>query len=58
VRYVSSLILKLRADYRRQEGAQFTLQKFHTEALRHGAPPIRLLREAMLKDSHVWDQVL
>jgi hypothetical protein len=36
-------ILKLREDYRRQEGSNFTLQKFHDEMLRHGAPPIRLL---------------
>jgi hypothetical protein len=50
--------LKLREDFRRQEGAKFTLQKFHDEALRHGAPPIRLLREVMLKDSGTWDRVL
>jgi uncharacterized protein (DUF885 family) len=50
-------ILKLREDYRKQEGARFTLQKFHDEMLRHGMPPIRLLREAMLKDSAAWDQV-
>ena len=51
-------ILKLREDYRKQEGAGFTLQKFHNEMLRHGAPPIRLLREVMLKDSSAWNQVL
>jgi uncharacterized protein (DUF885 family) len=50
-------ILKLREDYRKQEGAKFTLQKFHDEMLRHGMPPIRLLREVMLKDSASWDQV-
>jgi uncharacterized protein (DUF885 family) len=51
-------ILKLREDYRKQEGAKFTLQGFHNEMLRHGAPPIRLLRELMLKDRSHWDQVL
>lgn len=51
-------ILKLRKDYQQQEGERFTLQKFHDEMLRHGAPPIRLLRELMLKDSTLWDQVL
>jgi uncharacterized protein (DUF885 family) len=50
-------ILKLREDYRRQEGASFTLRKFHDELLRHGAPPIRLLREVMLKDQAIWDKV-
>lgn len=51
-------ILKLREDYRKQEGANFTLQKFHDEMLNHGAPPIRLLREVMLKDHSLWDKVL
>jgi uncharacterized protein (DUF885 family) len=47
-------ILKLREDYRKQEGANFSLRKFHDELLRHGAPPIRLLREVMLKDRSLW----
>ena len=51
-------ILKLRDDCRRQEGEKFTLQAFHNEMLRHGAPPIRLLREVMLKDRAVWDPAL
>jgi uncharacterized protein (DUF885 family) len=50
-------ILKLREDYRKQEGAKFTLEKFHNEMLRHGAPPIRLLREVMLKEPGTWDEV-
>ena len=49
---------KLREDYRKQEGAKFTLQRFHNEALCHGAPPLRLLREMMLKDRRLWYQVL
>jgi uncharacterized protein (DUF885 family) len=51
-------IFKLREDYRKQEGEAFTLQKFHDEMLSHGAPPIRLLRELMLKDQSLWDKVL
>ncbi|MFN2541341.1 MAG: DUF885 domain-containing protein [Chthoniobacterales bacterium] len=51
-------ILKLRDDYKEQEGANFTLQKFHNELLNHGMPPIRLLREIMLKDKNKWDAVL
>jgi len=51
-------IFKLREDYQKQEGAAFTLQKFHDEMLRHGAPPIRLLREVLLKDRTLWDKVL
>jgi uncharacterized protein (DUF885 family) len=51
-------ILKLREDYRKQEGGKFSLQRFHDEMLRHGAPPIRLLREVMLKDPAQWGKVL
>jgi uncharacterized protein (DUF885 family) len=50
--------LKLRADYQRQEGASFSVKTFHDELLRHGAPPIRLLREVMLKDARLWDNAL
>lgn len=49
-------ILKLREDYRRQEGAGFTLQRFHDEMLRHGAPPLPLLRELLLKDPKTWPE--
>src|SRR6185436_4394703 len=48
-------ILKLRRDYKSQEGASYSLKKFHDELLRHGMPPIRLLREVMLKDAKLWD---
>jgi len=51
-------ILKLRDDYKAQEGENFSLQKFHNELLNHGMPAIRLLREIMLKDQSKWDQVL
>jgi len=51
-------ILKLRDDYKAQESDDFSLQKFHNELLSHGMPPIRLLREIMLKDQSKWDQVL
>ena len=51
-------ILKLRDDYKAQEGDAFSLQKFHNELLNHGMPPIRLLREIMLKDQTKWSQVL
>jgi uncharacterized protein (DUF885 family) len=50
-------ILKLREDYQQQEGANFSLQKFHDELLSHGAPPVRLMREIMLKDPASWDNV-
>ncbi|MBA3715982.1 MAG: DUF885 domain-containing protein [Pyrinomonadaceae bacterium] len=51
-------ILKLREDYKAQEGDKFSLKKFHDEMLKHGMPPIRLLREIMLKDKTKWGEVL
>src|SRR5436190_15782538 len=51
-------ILKLRDDYKAQQGDEFSLRQFHNELLNHGMPPIRLLREIMLKDKTKWDQVL
>ena len=51
-------ILKLRDDYKAQQDNDFSLQKFHNEVLNHGMPPIRLLREIMLKDKAKWNEVL
>ena len=50
-------LLKLRRDYQKQEGPAYSLQKFHDEVLRHGCPPIRLLRETMIKDPSQWDEL-
>ena len=52
------MILKLRADYEAQEGDAFAQKKFHDELLKHGMPPIPLLREIMLKDQAKWPEVL
>ncbi|HEX4639398.1 MAG TPA: DUF885 domain-containing protein [Chthoniobacterales bacterium] len=51
-------ILKLRDDYKAQDNEHFSAQKFHNELLNHGMPPIRLLRELMLKDKSKWNDVL
>jgi uncharacterized protein (DUF885 family) len=48
-------ILKLRRDFQKQEGKEFSLQRFNDELLQHGAPPLRLLRERMLKNPKSWD---
>ena len=42
------MLLKLRQDWRRQEGSAYTLRRFHDTALSWGAPPVPLLRTAML----------
>ena len=43
------MILKLREDYIEERGSAFSLKEFHDTLLSYGAPPIPLLREAMLK---------
>ena len=51
-------ILKLREDYKKQEGSNYSLQKFHDSVLDHGMMPIRLLREILLKDPATWNNIL
>lgn len=51
-------LLKLRDDCRAQEGKAFSLRKFHDALTSHGQPPIRLLREIMLKDRASWAKAL
>src|SRR6476661_3333660 len=51
-------ILKLRDDYKAQQGNDFSLQKFHNELLSFCMQSIRHHREIMLKDQSKWDQVL
>jgi uncharacterized protein (DUF885 family) len=42
------MILKLREDLKAREGANFSLKKFHDDLLSYGAPPLPLVRAAML----------
>ncbi|MEO5890869.1 MAG: DUF885 domain-containing protein [Ferruginibacter sp.] len=51
-------ILKLREDYKKQEGDKYSLQKFNNAMVDNGMPPIRLLRERLLKDKSIWDDIL
>jgi uncharacterized protein (DUF885 family) len=51
-------IRKLRRDWQAQEGAAFSLQRFHDAFLSHGMPPIRLLREQMLREAGRWGESL
>lgn len=44
-------ILKLREDYKKLKGSQFSLQEFHDSFMRQGYPPIRIVRRAMLGDA-------
>jgi len=51
-------ILKLREDYKQQEGSNYSLMKFNDAVNDNGMPPIRLLRERLLKDKSKWVEVL
>ncbi|MBV8134320.1 MAG: DUF885 domain-containing protein [Deltaproteobacteria bacterium] len=42
------MILKLREDLKKKEGASFDLGRFHNDYLRQGAVPVPLIRRAML----------
>ncbi len=44
-------ILKLREDYKKKVGTDFSLEKFHNEVLKQGFPPIKLLRQTMMGDN-------
>jgi uncharacterized protein (DUF885 family) len=52
------MMLKLRKDYQRQEGDNFSLQKFHDFVLDNGMPQIQFLREKLLKDKNIWNEIL
>jgi uncharacterized protein (DUF885 family) len=43
-------ILKLREDYKKKAGAEYTIGKFHNEFMRQGEPPIAIVRQALLGD--------
>lgn len=51
-------ILKLREDYKKQEGDQYSLQKFNDAMLDNGMPPIQIMREVLLKDKKSWSKIL
>ena len=51
-------LLKLRRDFEKQEGASYSLKKFHDAVCDQGQMPIRLLREILLKDAAGWDETL
>lgn len=51
-------ILKLRRDYRTQEGARYSLKKFHDAVCDHGQMPLRFLREFLLKNKGAADEIL
>jgi uncharacterized protein (DUF885 family) len=51
-------ILKLREDYKKQEGSNYSLQKFNDAMLDNGMPPIQTMREVLLKDKKTWSKIL
>ncbi len=41
-------ILKLREDYKRKLGAQFSLQEFHDRFIKAGSPPVKIVRRELM----------
>ena len=41
-------IMKLRDDYKKMKGDQFSLEEFHNAFMRQGFPPIKIVRQALL----------
>ena len=41
-------ILKLREDYKRKMGAQFSLQEFHDRFIKAGTPPVKIVRRELI----------
>jgi hypothetical protein len=41
-------ILKLRDDYKKMQGAKYTLEGFHNAFLAQGTPPVKIVRRALL----------
>ena len=44
------MILKLREDYRKEQGGDYSLKRFHDQLLSHGGPALPLLRPALLEN--------
>jgi len=45
------MLLKLREDYKAQEGSAFSLKTFHDTLLKNGLATFHVHRQLMLKDS-------
>jgi uncharacterized protein (DUF885 family) len=41
-------IMKLRDDYKRKMGAQFSLQDFHDRFIKAGSPPVKIVRRELM----------
>lgn len=44
------MILKLRADWKKEQGDDYTLKRFHDGFLSYGGAPVPVIRKAMLED--------
>ncbi len=51
-------ILKLRNDYKIQEGNKYSLKTFNDKMMDNGMPPVRLLRERLLTNKSKWNEIL
>lgn len=52
------LIKKLKADYIQENKEHFSNKQFHDELLSYGSPPITILRQIMIKDPNLINEIL
>ena len=52
------LIKKLRSDFQKEKQNTFSLRQFHNELLSYGSPPITALREILIEDKSLVDNIL
>ena len=52
------MLLKLREDYKIQEGENYSLRKFHDAVLQNGSPAVPLLREIILNNKNSFKEIL
>jgi uncharacterized protein (DUF885 family) len=52
------MILKLREDFKKQEGSGYSLKQFNDNFINNGMPPVPLLREILLTDKNARKEIL
>ena len=52
------LIKKLKLDYKKEKGVKFDIKSFHNELLSYGNPPITILRQIMIENQKLANEIL
>ncbi|MDH5402540.1 MAG: DUF885 domain-containing protein, partial [Candidatus Heimdallarchaeota archaeon] len=52
------MIMKLRDDYQKEKGEDYSIKEFHDRLLSYGSPPITVVRKLMLENAGNSQDVL